>query len=267
MSRAFLALILSSTLWAQTAGNVFEKAPPDVDEALRDRITKFYQAHVEKKFRQADQYVAEDTKDFYYEANKPAYLSFRIDKITYSDNFTKAKAIVMCKMRLMAPGFTGEPMEWPTPSAWKLENGQWFWYVDQTVGRDTPFGRMPPPIQGTPPAGTPDPAVALAAGPTVETLWKSVQADKQVVQLNSQQLSTDQVIIANKMPGNISLALEGRVAPGVRVNLDRTELKAGEQAKVTVRFQPGEPEIPKQGEFGVRVQPTNQLIRIAIEMR
>lgn len=266
MSRAFLAVILSSSLWGQTADNVFDKAPPELDAALRDRMTRFYQAHVEKKFREADQYVADDTKDFYYEANKPAYLSFRIDKITYSDNFKKAKAIVMCKMRLMAPGFTETPMEWPTPSAWKLENGQWYWYVDQTVGRETPFGRMPP-MQGTPTAGGTDPVAALAAAPTVETLWKSVAADKQVVHLNAQQLSTDQVLIANKMPGVISLALEGSVAPGLKVNLDRMELKAGEQAKVTVRYQPGEHAQPKQGEFGVRVQPTNQLIRIGIEFQ
>src|SRR5260370_24279308 len=93
MLKTYLALALVSGRWEPGQDSLFDKAPPDVDEALRARITGFYQAHVDKKFRQADQFVAEDTKDFYYESNKPAYLSFNIGKITYSENFTKAKAI------------------------------------------------------------------------------------------------------------------------------------------------------------------------------
>jgi len=88
MSRASLVLLLVSGLWAQSPADVFNKPPADVDEALRSRIAKFYQAHVDKKFRQADEYVAEDTKDFYYQANKPAYLEFHIDNVLYQVNFT-----------------------------------------------------------------------------------------------------------------------------------------------------------------------------------
>jgi hypothetical protein len=266
MSRVFLALILVSSLWAQTPGNVFEKAPPGVDDALRDRIGKFYQAHVDKKFRQADQYVAEDSKDTFFAANKPACLAFRIDKVVYSENFTKAKATVFCKQRIMAPGFPATPMDVPMPDTWKLENGQWFWYLDLSAGRDTPFGHTKPAPEGTPDA-VPDPKAALAAAPSIETIWKSVQADKQVVQLSTTKLSTDQVTISNKMPGVITLSLEGTVSPGVRVKLDRTEVKAGEQAIVAFRFQPGEQAPPKPGEVGVRVQPTNQLIPIGIEFQ
>src|SRR3954468_23727332 len=94
MSRAYLILLVVCGLHAQTATNPFDKAPPEVDAALRERIAKFYQAHVDKKPRLADQYVAEETKDFFFATSKPAYLSFHIDSIFYSDNFTKAKANV-----------------------------------------------------------------------------------------------------------------------------------------------------------------------------
>src|SRR5579862_6988218 len=132
MSRATLVFLMVSGLSAQTTANVFDKAPPDVDEALRARITKFYQAHVDGKARQAEQYVAEDTKDFFFDTNKPRYLDFRIDTITYSDHFTKARAVVLCKQRVMMPGFTDHPMDVPTPSTWKVEDGKWYWYVDQS---------------------------------------------------------------------------------------------------------------------------------------
>lgn len=64
MSRVSLLLLLVLGLYGQTATNPFDKAPIEVDTALRERIAKFYQAHVDKKPRLAEQYVAEDTKDY-----------------------------------------------------------------------------------------------------------------------------------------------------------------------------------------------------------
>lgn len=260
MSRAYLALLLLSGLWAQTPGDFFEKAPPDVDEALRDRITKFYQAHVDKKFRQADQYVAEDTKDFYYEANKPAYLGFEIERITYSDHFTKAKAIVKCKMRVMIPGFSENPMMVPIPSTWKVENGQWFWYVDQKLGRETPFGVMKPGPGPSSGGGIP----SLASGPTVESVRNSVRADKKSVQLSAKTGSSDQVTISSKLPGNASLQLDAPQTTGLDIVLDRTELKAGEQAKVTFR---SDPQPARVLQVSVRVMPINQVIPITVSIQ
>jgi hypothetical protein len=263
MSRAYIALLLASGLWAQSPGDPFDKAPPDVDQALRDRIARFYQAHVDKKFRLADQYVAEDTKDFYYQANKPAYQAFQIEKITYSDNFTKAKAIVNCKMRVMLPGFADNPMMVPIPSTWKVEDGQWYWYVDQKLGRETPFGRMKPP-QDSPSEGS---MPSLASAPSIEAIWKSVQADKNTVQLSARAASSDQVTISSKMPGNISLQLDVPKAAGFKVALDRAELKTGEEAKITFSSETRENAGAKVAEVHVLVQPTNQVIPITVTIK
>ena len=263
MSRAYLALLLVPGLWAQNPGSFFDKAPPDVEEALRARITAFYQAHVDKKFRQADEYVAQDTKDFYYEANKPAYLAFEIGKITYSDNFTKAKAVVSCKIRFPIPGFENAPVMAPVPSTWKLENGQWYWYVDQKTGRDTPFGVMPPAAGASPAGGFP----SLAAAPSVEMLQKSVKADKNEVQLSARQASSDLVTISNKMPGNIWLQIETPKTPGLEVTLDRGELKTGEEARITFHSEPQEKPAPKMAQVRVTVLPTNQVIPITVAIR
>jgi len=261
MSRASLALLLVSGLWAQTPGDVFNKPPADVDEALRDRVAKFYQAHVDKKFRQADQYVAEDTKDFYYEANKPSYLGFEIKSVAYSDNFTRAKVIVSCKTWLPIPGLT-EPVMAPTPSTWKLEKGQWVWYVDQSLGRDTPFGRMKP-AAGAAPSGGPLPAMPSPQELQM-SLWKNVQADKSQVQLRAAKESSDEVTISSKMPGSISLRLDYAKMPGLEVSLDREELKSGEHAKLSLHYQPQEKSGVKTAEVRVMVAPTNQVIPIAV---
>ena len=95
---AFCALsTVAPALHAQDAKDLFDKAPPAVDEALRARIHQFYQAHVDGKYRIADQVVAEDSKDFYFAAQKPKYNSCETVRINYSENFTKADAVIACK--------------------------------------------------------------------------------------------------------------------------------------------------------------------------
>jgi len=263
MSRTFPFLLLVSGLWAQTQGNLLDKAPPEVDAALRERITGFYQAHVDRKLiRHADKYVAEDTKDFFFESNKPVYLEFQIDKIIYSDSFTKAKAIVNCKMVVNMPGFPNTPMTVPAPSTWKIENGQWVWYIDQKLGRETPFGRMKP-AEGAPSGGS---LPSMASAPDIQSLWKSVQADKNSVELSAGKESGE-VTISSRMPGTISLRLDYSKTPGLQVALDRTELKTGEQARISLRFQPQEKPAAKTVEIRVLVEPTNQLIPIAVTIQ
>ena len=258
MSRAALFLCLAAPLAAQNPADLFEKAPPDVDQALRERIHKFYQAHVDAKFREAYDYVAEDTRDFFFETNKPRYLSFQIDRINYSDNFTKATAIVIGERRIMMPGFAEKPMKVPEASLWKLENGKWCWYVDQSKGRMTPFGPMKAST-GVP--STPGTGSLPAMLPDLSLLQGKVKADKSAVQLPAG--ATERVTLSNQMPGAVSLALEYHKVPGFEAALDKTDLKSGEQAVVTLSStQKQDP--PKGMVVTVRAQPINQAIPIQV---
>jgi hypothetical protein len=48
-----------------------KRLPREVDQALRTRISEFYQDHGGGKFRQAEALVAAETKDYFYGA-KPS---------------------------------------------------------------------------------------------------------------------------------------------------------------------------------------------------
>ena len=72
------------------------KVPPEVDQALRARVAKFYQAHIDGKYRAADQLVAEDSKDAFFGMAKPHIKSFEIIRIDYSESFTKAEVALLC---------------------------------------------------------------------------------------------------------------------------------------------------------------------------
>ena len=146
---------MAAALLAQTP----QKAPPEVDAALRARISQFYQLEVDGKFSQALPLVADDTKDMFVGTSKPTYRSFEIQSVMYDDDFKKAEVVVLVTRLMPVEGFLGHPIKTKVPSHWKLENGQWCWYVDpQKDLPASPFGPVRPPGRRPQPRQPPHPA-------------------------------------------------------------------------------------------------------------
>jgi hypothetical protein len=259
MSRAVALFLLVPALFAQNAADLFQKAPPEVDQALRDRIAKFFQAHVDGKFREAEQYVAEDSKDIYYGASKPRYLSFEILRLDYSENFTRAKATVLCEQRIMFPGFDGKAVKIPMGSTWKLENGQWYWWIDQSKAIDTPFGKMKRSTSSD--QGAPPPPQVM---PDIHAIQSQVKLDKKTVELTGE--NPESVKVLNGADGQVSLSLEAPALPGFEAKLDKTELHAGETATLTLKIT-HKPEAVRSLIVAVRVQPLNTLLPVQVNLR
>jgi hypothetical protein len=254
-------LMATAAAWGQLTTDVLSKAPPAVDEALRARISRFYQLHVEGKFRQAEELVAEDSKDFFYSANKPKYTAFEISRIDYSENFTKAKATVVCHMYVMVPGFADKPLPVPTPSLWKQVDGQWYWYIDQESINRTPFGTMK---AGT---ATGAPGASLPAMPSPEQAMKlleQVAADRSEVRLNPDAPSTAQVTIKNGMPGVVSLAVSAPKVEGLEIKPDQPSIKGGASGTVSFSYKPGKKKPAGPIAASIRVEQTGQMIPVKI---
>ena len=260
MLRFILLAIFATGSFAQNPGDAFNKPPADVDQALRTRITEFYDLHVKGEFRKAEAWVAEDTKDLYYSSSKTKYLSFEIGRIEYFDNFTRAKATVLCEQYIMLPGFMGKPMKVPAPSTWKLVDGTWYWFVDPESLRTTPFGKMnpgPPRESASPPATKTIPEIPTTVP---DFIYKQVKADKTSVTLKAGE--SERVIITNSAQGVMNISLTGSV-PDVEVKLDRTALSAGEKAVLTLEA--GHDARP--GVLSIRVEQTSQVIPIQVAIQ
>jgi len=249
---ALFAVLAGAALAQQTAADLFHKPPADVDRALRARIDEFYQDHVKGEFRKAEALVAEDTKDYFYAGNKPHYLSFELVSIKYSDDFQKAEALVKVEQRVLLPGFDGKPMIFPIPSFWKVENGEWCWYVNKEKIYDSPFGRMTP---GPYPDQTAKPAELPTIASSLQQFYNMVKADKNEVKLAPG--ASTEVTISNSSPGPITLAARS-TTPGIEVHIDQPQVKASEHAVLTIHAADG----ATSGSVEVRVQPTGQLIAI-----
>src|SRR5271166_2023440 len=91
-------LLLSGFLGlAQNPADQADKAPPAVDEALRARVSQYYQAFMSGKFKDAYTLVADDSQDAFLVADKDQYKSCETLNVRYSDNFMKATVLESCK--------------------------------------------------------------------------------------------------------------------------------------------------------------------------
>jgi hypothetical protein len=268
---------LAALAWSQGTPTLFQKAPPDVDSKLRTRISGFYQAHVDGKFRLADGFVHEDSKDTFFAAEKARFKTFKIISINYEANYTRAKVVVEVPWELLMPGFgkmDGVPR--PIGSTWKLDAGEWWWYVepfDPCKGVETPFGVM---HKVECKDGKPVNPASDGSGGTIADLYRQnavtlkglqskVTASADSVLISSHRKSESEVVIRSNFDGPVTLSLELNASyPGFEAKLDRDKLEPGESTLVRLRYDPPSPTLNPDFVCGVRVMPMNHLIPIAV---
>jgi hypothetical protein len=256
MTRVIILILAVASLFGQTppatpdkAPTAPESAPSEVDAALRARVTQFYQFEVDQKFSQAYRMVADDTKDLFIGSSKPSYLSFELKSIRYYDDFTKAEVMLLVNRLLPIQGFMGHPLPTRMNSRWKVENGEWCFFVDPQ--RDmpvTPFGGLPVPGGAVPGGAVPGavmptrtPAATPGGGPTAPPPLPShiadprlLTADKNSVKLKSSGESSDQVTISNTSPWIETLTVSDPKVAGLTIKLSHPTISPSQKAVVTI---------------------------------
>jgi hypothetical protein len=234
MKSTILTLFFSALFIAQAQqSDLFTKAPPDVDEALRSRVMIFYQAHITGKYSDAFQLVADDSRDTFLGSGRDTYKSCEVSKINYSENFTKASVVTACKGELR---YRGErmPATMPIPSTWTLVNGQWYWYAVKQDQKETPFGIS----RVTSGNDTAAPMPAIPADPiaAARDILRQVAVDRTEVQLKGYETSQDELHLVNNMPGPIRISITFPPSKGVSIKAEKTELQAGEKTAIVFAY-------------------------------
>jgi hypothetical protein len=252
-----MAALAGSLALAQDAGtDVFTKAPPDVDAALRAQVDKFYQAHVDGKFRVAESCVCEESKDFFYQMEKQKYIGQELLKINYEENFTKATVVVGIEVDWKSPRLGTMRVKPPMNSLWKVENGQWCWYVKMDKQWKTPFGTMSPGPEST--------QITDVFKVDPKTIMNSVRLDRRAVELKSDQTSTAVFQVENSMSGNVSYEVKLPPVKGLSVKTNTGTLKKGERARVELVYEPPDKQ-PKEAQIvKVVVSPTSQNLSLKV---
>jgi hypothetical protein len=239
-------LLLPMLVFAQ------EQAPPEVDQELRARVNGFYQNFVEDSFspRKGEPFVAEDTKDYFYNAAKMKYISYQLGKITYSDNFTKAVVVVIGKMERMIAA-QKMVVDWPQDTHWKIENGKWCWYYHPEDFPVTPMGGKNPPV---PTEKEPKTAAVIPKNSSPEAMreagstvlkQQAMGVDKSTVTFSANQPASTEVVFTNGADGEIQIGLDGPVVRGLTAKLDKTNVPGHGTAILSLRYDPSDKSGPK----------------------
>ncbi len=239
----------------QDVGPLFDKAPPEVDRALRARIDEFYGYHVKGDTLSALDLVAKDTRQYFFDTAKPRFINFEIQRIKYDAGFTHAISTVAVERAVMLPGFDGEVMKMAVVDEWKVDNGAWCWWVAPEKRNLTPFSQKP---------ATPGPTVAgkaHASSPsmplTMEEVYALVQTDKSAVSLKPD--ASDAVLIGNGMTGPVTAQVVSK-PKGVDVSLSAKDIGPSARITVTVRAAAD----AESGDLVVRIDPIGKLLTIQI---
>jgi len=236
-----LVVAAGCAAFGQDTTQLFDKAPPPIDEALRARVNQYYQAFMDGKFKNAYALVADDSQDAFLQADKDKYHDCQTVKIGYTDNFTKATVVESCKGEWKYRGIVSLTTI-PLTSSWKVVDGQWYWCYVKPKFVPSPFsptGFVPVPEDKDPKNVSILPDVNVAA----KNILAQVSVDKQVVHLHADETSEDVIHIENHMPGSISLNLDRLDVPGLRITLGKTQLNANEDTTVTFNYRLDAPEI------------------------
>ena len=226
MYRRLLIPAIAVTALAQQTS----PASAEAEKALRARAEQFYQFEVDKHFRQIeDTLVAEDSKDYFYNSNRPNIKSFSVTSVEITDGGTRAKVTARIAYDVMFPGIGLQPIDLPTVTKWKLENGQWSWYVMPEEPVATPFGLMTP----KPASAERGKLDAFRSVPDIRALEALVSISSQTVALTEDE-PVRTVTISNAMAGAIDFELSPGKIEGVTVEAEKSRINAGEAA--TLRF-------------------------------
>src|SRR5579863_5961596 len=237
MKTLFLCLILGAAAFGQEASDLFDKAPPAIDDALRARVTEFYQLYESGKFKQVFLMVADDSQDAFLGSGKEEYKDCHISKVNYTDNFTKAVVVEACKTVWLFHGQT-IPSTVPVTTNWKVVDGQWYWYYVKPAFVRSPFsptGEVPLP-QDVPEAK----ASVLPKDPAAEAkaILARVTMDKNTVVLRADKDSKDQVRVQNDMPGWVTVDIGPSPVPGLKIKTSKTDIGPNEAAVVEFEYNP-----------------------------
>jgi hypothetical protein len=255
-------LLWGIACFGQNPAALFQKAPPDVEEALRARVQKFYGFYMEGKFRAADALVAEDSKDAFYVAGKRKCRSIEIDTLRFSADFSKAEVFVSCDTDVMIEMVGPVPAKVPMRTRWKTLGGDWFWYVEPASeqGMPTPFGLFKPGSPNGPPAAMGVPPT----GVSVQALTKLVKVDRQQVSFDANTGGVARVVVTNTMAGGVSLILEPKEIAGFELTLDKKDLAQAQSAVLSISYVPSKDRKPSPALVKIVVSPIEQEIPIRI---
>jgi len=259
MFRPFVFLFAAAlSAGAQDKPSLFNAAPAGVEKTLRERVAGFYQPYVDAKFRAAEPFVCEDTKELHYNQEKSKIRGFEILKVNFDDSFKKASVVTTVQTAIHMRGQL-IPANAPMATNWKIEDGKWCYYFDPALGRPSPAGIMKP----GPGSRTGMSEAEMKRDPNI--ILNQIKVSKEKLLVKSWEKSADTLVVTNGMPGTVTLSFQTESIPGLTYRLEKQELAAGESSLIEVIYDPANTSAKPTLRAKLTVDPIGRIFTIPIE--
>lgn len=288
---AIAAALTLSSVRAQALKDLVaeETVPAETSKALRDRVTQFFGYHVGTVNRRALDMVAEDTQDFYYQSQKMQFKDFKIEKVEFTRDLTRASVAVRATRNWDIQS-QATLVDTPIVTTWRIEDSKWVWYVDSKDASTTPMGmsdflgataaaaaqnptgglfELNP--DGTPkiPADFSSPDRLMAQ---TQKILKQSALDKSEVVLTFGEAATNQFTFQNSFTGDVLLELAGVPSlPGLKVFVEKANLRAQESGIIRVQYDPpaDAKDFPEAQTYSLNLvlEPFNQIFPLKVTVR
>lgn len=242
----------------------FRAAPPEVEEALKARVSQFYDYFKTAKFRQAEDLVVEESKELFYSAKKARIFGYEIRTVKFSEDLKEANVLVTCLA--VVPQLGSKPMSVPLPSTWRSVDGEWYlFFQTRQVGNelDSPAGKM----HFNQELGAPG-SLAAVQPATLESLKNMYAVAPSSLNFSSQaaQPATRTFRVENRSKGVLTLAAESEPIPGVTLDFGDGKIAADETLTVSVTCNPQDLTVPGRHTLRFSVQPIAQYFDIELKL-
>ena len=257
---------------AVCAQDLARKAPAEIDDALKTRVSSFYQHFQRGEFRQAETFLDEGSRDAFYNAKKNRIVDFHIQAVEYSEDFRKANVLVVCKTAIAMLG--SEPLNMPLNSDWRFNEGDWWLHLTEhqrpegadaaspagpmTFGKDLP----------EPGSNFRGPRGAAVRPPTVESLASmySISTDTLTFPKQPTEPVSRTMTVKNSSIGRLSVEPKTRPIAGIDVEIEPATVEPGGEATIKFTYDPAKAEhVTGRVRVDFLVVPISQSFQVYLE--
>lgn len=264
-----LLLIFALSLPAAAPAQFEQLAPEELVSSLTARVSAFYAAFQAGQFRQAENFVDEESKELYYNVQKSRIMGHEIKSITWADDFRSARVMVVAMS--IVPMVGNKPVPVPVGGMWKLIDGEWYLHLTAPDKRRTPFGIAAPSTAADlgQPAGTMIPQGGGVKVPSIADMRQMMSLDesKVVFPAGLTAAAVKTIGITSSAPTGFILRVEpaGSLPEGLTVEIDPADVQPGGKGQITITYDPAAGALSGERTLQFEVSPTGQRLEATVE--
>ncbi len=160
------------------------------------------------------------------------------------------------------------PVKNPRVFEWQIEHGKWVWHFDPALIAATPMGGSFAPGSAAANAGKAPPKISdESMAEQAHQIVKQSGLDRSEVTLMTDKASSEQVTFHNGYAGFVRVVLDsGEKVAGFHAELDKTDLKAGENAVLKLFYEPAGEVSNSSVTVRLVIEPFNQVLPVTVKL-